>query len=184
NSPNAAFPVAIGEKTRVNNLDILINDFTIGFLKNLLIEKIAVLYRNCIEKKLEGKKLNSPFDAIKEIFSQNSSKGIHLIIQLHNKTKTIIENLFKQLPKIDTSQHVFTISQFSGTKGDTIALVKHISEGSFEVKKSSEYLILVSLPDTWCIINRKEPQIGYDFGGKLIIVSSPKKEVEKFIIKA
>ncbi|CAG8831686.1 11528_t:CDS:2, partial [Racocetra persica] len=146
NSLEDVFPVVIGERTRVNDQDVPINMFNVGLLKKLLIEtqgeqlvsglniwkvegvtkgseKWKILEQQSyteidIEKQLGGEKLSSSIDTIKEIFPQNPPIGIHLIIQLPNKT--MLENLIKQLPKIDTNQHVFTIPQFPGTDGDTI----------------------------------------------------------------
>ncbi|RIB26927.1 hypothetical protein C2G38_2063535 [Gigaspora rosea] len=47
---------------------------------------------------------------------------------------------------------------------------------------STDYIEFALLPNTWCIIDGIEPQVSHDFSGaKLIMVSSPKKEiVEKF----
>ncbi|KAF0429612.1 crinkler family protein [Gigaspora margarita] len=143
------FPVVIGEKTCVNGNDVPIDCFTVGLLKNLLIEtkgeqlvgnlsiwkvdiiqgseKWKILEQQSdteidteidIEKQLEGEKLSSSIDTIKGIFPRNPPIGIHLIIQLPNKI--ILDNFIKQLPKIDTSQDVFTIPQFPGTSADTI----------------------------------------------------------------
>ncbi|CAG8441789.1 14959_t:CDS:2 [Cetraspora pellucida] len=294
NSLEDVFPVIIGEKTRVNNNYVSINNFTVGVFKNLLIEmkgkqlvsnlniwkvedvtkgseKWKILEQQSyteidIEKQLGGEKLGSSIDTIKEIFPQNPPIGIHLIIQLLRKRqgdfneddadrakkeklmhlrqqdKTMLENLIKQLPKIDTSHYVFTIPQFPGTDGDSIIynrkcytyfrdfifgdrdfmryciignpgigktyfgrlmLVDLLKQGQsvlidcqgctlfispkgelYKVE-TSEYREFASLPNTWCIIDGKEPQVSHDFSRtKLIMVSSPKKEIVERFIKA
>ncbi|CAG8636613.1 557_t:CDS:2, partial [Funneliformis mosseae] len=48
-----------------------------------------------------------------------------------------------------------------------------------------EYKLLAQVSNTWCIIDRREPQISHDYnGGKFIMVSSPQKETIKSFVKA
>ncbi|PKK65793.1 hypothetical protein RhiirC2_868652 [Rhizophagus irregularis] len=50
---------------------------------------------------------------------------------------------------------------------------------------TDEYKLFAQDSDTWCIIDEREPQISHDFNvGKLIMVSSPKKELIKDFVKA
>ncbi|RIB26926.1 hypothetical protein C2G38_2240467 [Gigaspora rosea] len=107
------FPVIIGEQTRVNGKDVPIDKLTVGLLKNHLIEKKGeqlvgslniwkvegvtkgsekwnILEQQShteidIEKQLEGEKLSSAIDTIKEIFPSDTPIGIDLIIQLTRK---------------------------------------------------------------------------------------------------
>ncbi|CAG8822967.1 20010_t:CDS:2, partial [Gigaspora rosea] len=61
----------------------------------------------------EGATKGSEIWKILEIDIEKQLKGEKL-------NKTMLENFIKQLPKIDTSQHVFAIPQFPGTAEDTI----------------------------------------------------------------
>src|SRR5688500_12422576 len=47
----------------------------------------------------------------------------------------------------------------------------------FKIEKN-EYILFAQLENTWCIIDGREPQVSHDFrGAKLVMVSSPNKEV-------
>ncbi|CAG8532944.1 4828_t:CDS:2 [Rhizophagus irregularis] len=53
------------------------------------------------------------------------------------------------------------------------------------IVNTDEYKLFAQDSDTWCIIDERKPQISHDFNvGKLIMVSSPKKELIKDFVKA
>ncbi|CAG8791798.1 25152_t:CDS:1, partial [Racocetra persica] len=58
-------------------------------------------------------------------------------------------------------------------------------EGELYKIETSEYRQFASQPNTWCIIDGREPQVSHDFSGaKLIMVSSPKKGIVERFVKA
>ncbi|KAF0446450.1 crinkler family protein [Gigaspora margarita] len=136
------FPITISEKTRVKISDISINDFTVGYLKDLLIERERnrlvgglniwkvegvtegnekwkfLEERPCTEadiiSKLGGQKLSLATKAITELFPTNPPIGIHLIIQPLEQEATItFDNVIKNILKDDIAS---SFQQCDGSK--------------------------------------------------------------------
>ncbi|GBB89933.1 hypothetical protein RclHR1_01680004 [Rhizophagus clarus] len=107
NALNDIFPVTIGEVTRVNGADIPFKDFTIGYLKDYIIEKknlasilniwkVGIIEGSeewnilkgkpnteiDIEQELKGNKLDSSMEPIAVSFPESRPKGIAIIVQL------------------------------------------------------------------------------------------------------